>query len=45
MILGDMKEDVLLVIFRPTIVTSTLRDPFPGWVEGIRYTYKYSHTL
>lgn len=36
MILGDLKEDVPLVIFRPTIVTSTLQDPFPGWVEGIR---------
>ncbi|KAJ8559643.1 hypothetical protein K7X08_003701 [Anisodus acutangulus] len=36
MVLGDLKEDVPLVIFRPTIVTSTFQDPFPGWVEGIR---------
>ncbi|CAN4100759.1 unnamed protein product [Withania somnifera] len=36
MALGDLKEDVPLVIFRPTIITSTFKDPFPGWVEGIR---------
>ncbi|KNA25656.1 hypothetical protein SOVF_004590, partial [Spinacia oleracea] len=28
--------DVPLVIIRPTMVTSTLKEPFPGWVEGIR---------
>lgn len=36
MLLGDLKEDVPLVIVRPTIVTSTFQEPFPGWVEGIR---------
>ncbi|XP_060173750.1 fatty acyl-CoA reductase 3-like isoform X2 [Lycium barbarum] len=36
MLLGDLKEEVPLVILRPTIVTSTFQDPFPGWVEGIR---------
>ncbi|KAM3374248.1 fatty acyl-CoA reductase 3 isoform X1 [Capsicum galapagoense] len=36
MLLGELKEDVPLVIFRPTIVTSTFQEPFPGWVEGIR---------
>ncbi|KAL8057807.1 hypothetical protein ABFX02_04G207500 [Erythranthe guttata] len=39
MLLGQLvKEDqtVPLVIIRPTIVTSTYREPFPGWVEGLR---------
>lgn len=49
MLLGDLKEDVPLVIVRPTIVTSTFQEPFPGWVEGIRYTNmcnnKNTHTL
>ncbi|KAL2511100.1 Fatty acyl-CoA reductase 3 [Abeliophyllum distichum] len=36
MLLGQMKENVPLVIIRPTIVTSTYKEPFPGWIEGIR---------
>ena len=37
MLVGDLKENLSVVIIRPTIVTSTLKEPFPGWVEGIRY--------
>ncbi|KAJ6927561.1 fatty acyl-CoA reductase 3-like [Populus alba x Populus x berolinensis] len=36
MLVGDLKENLSVVIIRPTIVTSTLKEPFPGWVEGIR---------
>ncbi|KAK4492259.1 hypothetical protein RD792_003062 [Penstemon davidsonii] len=36
MLLGQLKENTPLVIVRPTIVTSTYKEPFPGWVEGIR---------
>lgn len=36
MLLGDYRENLPLVIVRPTIVTSTYKDPFPGWIEGIR---------
>ncbi|KNA14188.1 hypothetical protein SOVF_109850 isoform A, partial [Spinacia oleracea] len=36
MVLLHEKGDVPLVIIRPTMVTSTLKEPFPGWVEGIR---------
>ncbi|CAK9314311.1 unnamed protein product [Citrullus colocynthis] len=36
MIIGDLKDDLPLVIIRPTIVTSTYKEPFPGWVEGVR---------
>ncbi|EPS70864.1 hypothetical protein M569_03895, partial [Genlisea aurea] len=36
MLLGDMKRNVPLVIIRPAIVTSTFKEPFPGWIEGVR---------
>ncbi|KAI8524309.1 hypothetical protein RHMOL_Rhmol13G0140500 [Rhododendron molle] len=36
MLLGHLKGNLPLVIIRPTIVTSTFKEPFPGWVEGIR---------
>ncbi|GER36577.1 fatty acyl-CoA reductase [Striga asiatica] len=36
MLLGQLKEEMPLVIIRPTIITSTYKEPFPGWVEGIR---------
>ncbi|KAL9273015.1 Alcohol-forming fatty acyl-CoA reductase-like protein [Drosera capensis] len=36
MLMLDLKDDLPLVIVRPTIVTSTYKEPFPGWVEGIR---------
>lgn len=37
MLLGDLKGNVPLCIIRPTIITSTYKEPFPGWVEGIKY--------
>ncbi|KAG5566557.1 hypothetical protein RHGRI_002196 [Rhododendron griersonianum] len=36
MLLGQIKGNIPLVVLRPTIVTSTYKEPFPGWVEGIR---------
>ncbi|KAL8483764.1 hypothetical protein ACS0TY_026447 [Phlomoides rotata] len=36
MVLEKFKEKANLIIFRPTIITSTFRDPFPGWIEGVR---------
>ncbi|KAM0941785.1 putative alcohol-forming fatty acyl-CoA reductase [Dioscorea sansibarensis] len=36
-ILGRRKEDIPLVILRPTIIISTYKEPFPGWIEGVRY--------
>ncbi|KAG8371174.1 hypothetical protein BUALT_Bualt13G0059600 [Buddleja alternifolia] len=36
MLLEEFKENVNVVIIRPTIVTSTYREPFPGWMEGLR---------
>ena len=37
MVASDPKNNLPLIIIRPTIVTSTYREPFPGWIEGIRY--------
>ncbi|RZB83829.1 Alcohol-forming fatty acyl-CoA reductase isoform C [Glycine soja] len=36
MLVEQLKGRLSVVIMRPTIVTSTLREPFPGWVEGVR---------
>ncbi|XP_062015477.1 fatty acyl-CoA reductase 3-like [Rosa rugosa] len=34
--LGRLKENLPLVIIRPTVVTSTYKEPFPGWIQGFR---------
>lgn len=44
MIVGTTKGNMNVVIVRPTIITSTYREPFPGWIEGLRYIIK-SHTI
>ncbi|KAL5579886.1 hypothetical protein UlMin_012328 [Ulmus minor] len=36
MLLEHLKENTNVIIVRPTIVTSTFKEPFSGWVEGIR---------
>ncbi|KAF3439409.1 hypothetical protein FNV43_RR17687 [Rhamnella rubrinervis] len=36
MLIGHLKDNVNVVVVRPTIVTSTYKEPFPGWVEGVR---------
>ncbi|XP_047318759.1 probable fatty acyl-CoA reductase 4 isoform X2 [Impatiens glandulifera] len=33
--LGQWKGDISLVIMRPTMISSTFKDPFPGWNQGI----------
>jgi len=38
MLLKHHKDEVPLVIIRPSMVTGTSKDPFPGWIEGLRYT-------
>lgn len=37
MLIGHMRENLPLVIIRPTVVTSTYKEPFPGWIEGARH--------
>ncbi|KAE8719516.1 Fatty acyl-CoA reductase 1 [Hibiscus syriacus] len=36
MLLGKFKGDVPLVVIRPSMISSTYKQPFPGWIEGIR---------
>ncbi|CAJ2654639.1 unnamed protein product [Trifolium pratense] len=36
MLLVHYKDNVPLIIIRPAMVTSTSKDPFPGWIEGQR---------
>ncbi|KAJ4964408.1 hypothetical protein NE237_024347 [Protea cynaroides] len=36
MLLGHLRGDLPVVILRPTIITSTYKEPFPGWIEGFR---------
>jgi fatty acyl-CoA reductase len=37
MLLGRFRENLPLVIIRPTMVFSTYKEPFSGWIEGVRY--------
>ncbi|KAL6593033.1 hypothetical protein ACP70R_049119 [Stipagrostis hirtigluma subsp. patula] len=36
MTLGQLRGDIPVVIVRPSIITSILKDPLPGWMEGTR---------
>ena len=36
MLINSMRGDIPIVIIRPTIIESTYKDPFPGWIQGNR---------
>ncbi|TVU31353.1 hypothetical protein EJB05_23035 [Eragrostis curvula] len=36
MLLGQLGGDLPVVIVRPSMVLSTIEDPMPGWIEGVR---------
>ncbi|KAL5545600.1 hypothetical protein UlMin_005287 [Ulmus minor] len=36
MMVDSMREDIPVVIIRPSVIESTCKDPFPGWMEGNR---------
>ncbi|KAF6152016.1 hypothetical protein GIB67_010590 [Kingdonia uniflora] len=38
MLIGQLRGDLPVSIIRPSIITSTIREPFPGWIEGISLT-------
>jgi fatty acyl-CoA reductase len=44
MLLVHHKDNIPLIIIRPTMITSTNKDPFPGWIEGQRYIIFITHT-
>ncbi|XP_021821775.1 fatty acyl-CoA reductase 3-like [Prunus avium] len=35
-LLGQSKDHLPIVIIRPTAITSSYKEPFPGWVQGFR---------
>ncbi|XP_009104015.1 fatty acyl-CoA reductase 6, chloroplastic isoform X1 [Brassica rapa] len=37
-LIQTMREDVPIVIIRPSIIESSYKEPFPGWLQGIRMT-------
>ncbi|XP_061372165.1 fatty acyl-CoA reductase 2, chloroplastic-like [Gastrolobium bilobum] len=36
MMINKLREDIPVVIIRPSVIESTFREPFPGWMEGNR---------
>ncbi|VAI69885.1 unnamed protein product [Triticum turgidum subsp. durum] len=36
MLLGHLRGDLPVVVIRPSIITSILKEPLPGWMEGVR---------
>ncbi|GJN20676.1 hypothetical protein PR202_gb08079 [Eleusine coracana subsp. coracana] len=36
MFINCFRGEIPVVMIRPSIIESTLREPFPGWIEGIR---------
>ncbi|KAI3786726.1 hypothetical protein L1987_40628 [Smallanthus sonchifolius] len=36
LLLDGLRQDVPLVVLRPTIITSTYKEPFHGWTEGVK---------
>ncbi|CAL4969405.1 unnamed protein product [Urochloa decumbens] len=36
MVINSMRGEIPVVTIRPSVTESTLRDPFPGWIQGNR---------
>ncbi|PIA59374.1 hypothetical protein AQUCO_00400330v1 [Aquilegia coerulea] len=36
MMIGNQREEIPVVIIRPSVIESTSIEPIPGWIEGIR---------
>lgn len=36
MMIDKLREDIPVVVIRPSVIESTLNEPFPGWMEGNR---------
>lgn len=35
--IDNLRGDVPVVVIRPSVIESTHKEPFPGWMEGNRY--------
>ncbi|KAL3619868.1 hypothetical protein CASFOL_034780 [Castilleja foliolosa] len=42
MVLDEIRGDVPVVIIRPTVIESSYKQPFPGWIQGNRVTLLFS---
>ncbi|KAF6168898.1 hypothetical protein GIB67_038395 [Kingdonia uniflora] len=40
MLIGQLRGDLPVSIIRPYVITSTIREPFPGWIEVISHINK-----
>ena len=40
MFINALRGEIPVVTIRPSIVESTLKDPFPGWIQGNRLVTK-----
>ncbi|XP_015951354.2 fatty acyl-CoA reductase 2, chloroplastic [Arachis duranensis] len=36
MMIDKLREDIPVVVIRPSVIESTFKEPFPGWMEGNR---------
>ncbi|KAL3327568.1 hypothetical protein AABB24_035310 [Solanum stoloniferum] len=36
MMINNMRHDIPILIIRPSIITSSYKEPFPGWMQGFR---------
>ncbi|XP_015087361.1 fatty acyl-CoA reductase 2-like [Solanum pennellii] len=36
MVIDSMRENIPIVIIRPSTITSSYEQPFPGWIQGLR---------
>ncbi|KAF6166031.1 hypothetical protein GIB67_012928 [Kingdonia uniflora] len=41
MFIGLLRGDIPVTILCPTIITNTIREPFPGWAEGISHIDRF----
>lgn len=45
MLITNERENIPVVIIRPSVIESAYREPFPGWIEGNRYFYIHMHFI
>ena len=45
MVIDQMRGEIPVVIIRPSVIESTCREPFPGWMEGNRFFISYQSRI
>uniref|UniRef100_M0ZS93 Fatty acyl-CoA reductase n=2 Tax=Solanum tuberosum TaxID=4113 RepID=M0ZS93_SOLTU len=43
MMINSMRHEIPILIIRPSIITSSYKEPFPGWMQGFRWHIIYSN--